>query len=100
MRHIALIYDAKLPYDLKVISGIALYVQEVGEFITFTEEHALKNQKLRRALNKTGASAVVLDQATGAVLAQTGKQRSALLGSAIKPLLPLVQTNEVLAGSP
>lgn len=42
---------------------------------------------LLRALNGTQASGVVLDQATGAVLAQAGKQRSALLGSAIKPLL-------------
>jgi len=42
---------------------------------------------LLRALDGTQASAIVLDQATGAVLAQTGKQRSALLGSAIKPLL-------------
>ncbi len=42
---------------------------------------------LLRALNGTQASGVVLDQATGTVLAQAGKQRSALLGSAIKPLL-------------
>jgi cell division protein FtsI/penicillin-binding protein 2 len=42
---------------------------------------------LVRAMNGTRASAVVLDQATGAVLAQTGNQRSSLLGSAIKPLL-------------
>jgi cell division protein FtsI/penicillin-binding protein 2 len=42
---------------------------------------------LLRALNGTQASGIVLDQATGAVLAQAGKQRSALLGSAIKPLL-------------
>jgi cell division protein FtsI/penicillin-binding protein 2 len=42
---------------------------------------------LLRALNGTQASGVVLDQATGAVLAQAGKQHSALLGSAIKPLL-------------
>jgi hypothetical protein len=27
-RRVALIYDAKLPYDLKVISGIARYAQE------------------------------------------------------------------------
>jgi cell division protein FtsI/penicillin-binding protein 2 len=43
--------------------------------------------ELQRALKGTQASAVVLDQATGAVLAQAGRQRSALLGSAIKPLL-------------
>lgn len=42
---------------------------------------------LSRALSGTQASAVVLDQATGAVLARAGEQRSALLGSAIKPLL-------------
>lgn len=46
MRNVALIYDAKLPYDLKVISGVALYMQEGAEFITYTEEDALKNQKL------------------------------------------------------
>lgn len=42
---------------------------------------------LARALNGTYASAVVLDQATGAMLAEAGKQRSSLPGSAIKPLL-------------
>jgi len=46
MRHVALIYDAKLPYDLKVISGVALYMQRSTEFVTFTEEDALKNQRL------------------------------------------------------
>lgn len=46
MRQVALIYDAKLPYDLKVISGIALYVQEGADFITYIEEDALKNQRL------------------------------------------------------
>jgi len=50
------------------------------------QQHPLADALLR-ALNGTQASAVVLDQATGAVLAQAGKQRSALLGSAIKPLL-------------
>lgn len=46
MEHVALIYDAKLPYDLKVISGVAQYLQEGAEFITYTEEDALKNQRL------------------------------------------------------
>jgi LacI family transcriptional regulator len=46
MRHVALIYDGKLPYDMKVMSGVALYLQEGAEFITYTEEDALKNQKL------------------------------------------------------
>jgi LacI family transcriptional regulator len=46
MRHVALIYDGKLPYDLKVMSGVAQYLQEGAEFITYTEEDALMNQKL------------------------------------------------------
>jgi len=46
MRHVALIYDGKLPYDLKVMSGVAQYMQEGAEFIIYAEEDALKNQKL------------------------------------------------------
>ena len=46
MRHVALIYDGKLPYDMKVMSGVAQYMQEGAEFIVYTEEDALKNQKL------------------------------------------------------
>jgi LacI family transcriptional regulator len=46
MRRVALIYDAKLPYDLKVISGIARYVQEGAELNIYIEEDALKSQKL------------------------------------------------------
>lgn len=46
MKHVALIYDGKLPYDLKVMSGVAQYMQEGAEFITYTEEDALVNQRL------------------------------------------------------
>jgi LacI family transcriptional regulator len=46
MRHVALVYDGKLPYDLKVMSGVAQYLQEGADFIPYTEEDALKNQKL------------------------------------------------------
>lgn len=46
MRRVALIYDARLPYDLKVISGIARYVQEGAELNIYIEEDALKSQKL------------------------------------------------------
>ena len=41
-----MIYDATLPYDLKVLSGVAQFLQEGGEFITYTEEDALRNQRL------------------------------------------------------
>lgn len=46
MKHVALIYDAKLPYDLKVVSGVASYLQEGAGFSIYVEETALKNQKL------------------------------------------------------
>src|SRR5580704_207026 len=46
MRRVALIYDAKAPYDLKVISGISRYVQEGAEFNIYIEEDVLKCQKL------------------------------------------------------
>jgi LacI family transcriptional regulator len=45
-RRVALIYDATLPYDLKVISGIARYVQEGAELNIYIEEDALKSQRL------------------------------------------------------
>jgi LacI family transcriptional regulator len=45
-RRVALIYDAKLPYDLKVISGIAHYVQEGADLNIYMEEDALKSQRL------------------------------------------------------
>jgi LacI family transcriptional regulator len=45
-RRVALIYDAKLPYDLKVISGIARYVQEGADLNIYIEEDALKSQRL------------------------------------------------------
>lgn len=45
------------------------------------------SQALARALQKTHASAVVLDHRTGRVLAQSGTQVGALPGSVIKPLL-------------
>ena len=46
MRRIAVIYDARVPYDLKVVSGIARYMHEGGEFTTYIEENALRNQAL------------------------------------------------------
>ncbi len=46
IRHVALIYDATLPYDLKVIEGVAAYVQEVGNWSVYIEEYALGKQQL------------------------------------------------------
>lgn len=46
IRHVTLIYDATLPYDLKVIEGVAAYVQEVGNWSVYIEEYALGKQFL------------------------------------------------------
>lgn len=45
-RHVALVYDATLPYDLKVIEGVAAYVQEVRNWNVYIEESALGQQRL------------------------------------------------------
>jgi len=46
MRRVALIYDARLRYDLKVVSGVARYIQEGADLNIYIEEDALKSQKL------------------------------------------------------
>ncbi|MCL5098705.1 MAG: DNA-binding transcriptional regulator [Candidatus Omnitrophica bacterium] len=45
-RHVALIYDASLPYDVQVINGIGTYAHQVGNWSVFIEEFALRNQRL------------------------------------------------------
>ena len=45
-RRIALIYDARSTYDLKVMSGVAAYLQEGQQYSVFIEENALKDQRL------------------------------------------------------
>ncbi|WP_187142971.1 AraC family transcriptional regulator [Terriglobus albidus] len=45
-RKIALIYDARSPYDLKVMAGVAAYLQEGHRYSVFIEENALKDQRL------------------------------------------------------
>jgi len=74
MRRVALIYDAKLPYDLKVISGIARYMHEGGEFIIYTEEDALENQKLPdlRSWGGDGIIANFDDPGVAAAVLKTG----------------------------
>lgn len=46
MRHVALIYDARLAYDLKVMTGVAAYLQEGTKWNVYIEENALKDQRL------------------------------------------------------
>jgi LacI family transcriptional regulator len=45
-RKIALIYDARLAYDLKVMTGVAAYLQEGHRYSVYIEESALKDQRL------------------------------------------------------
>ncbi len=46
IRHVALIYDAKTAYDLKVMTGVAAYLQEGANWQVYIEENALKDQRL------------------------------------------------------
>lgn len=46
MRRVALIYDATSAYDLKVMTGVASYVQQSLRWNVYIEEFALKDQRL------------------------------------------------------
>jgi LacI family transcriptional regulator len=46
IRRIALIYDARLAYDVKVMTGVASYVQQSTKWSVYIEEDALKDQRL------------------------------------------------------
>jgi LacI family transcriptional regulator len=46
IRRVALIYDARLTYDLKVMTGVAAYLQEGHHYSVYIEESALKDQRL------------------------------------------------------
>ena len=45
-RKVALIYDCRLAYDLKVMTGVAAYLQEGHHYSVYIEESALKDQRL------------------------------------------------------
>ena len=45
-RHVALIYDARTVYGVKVMTGVAAYLQEGADWTVYIEEHALKDQRL------------------------------------------------------
>lgn len=46
LKQVAVIYDAKLRYDVKVIEGVAAYVREVADWDIYIEENALNHQQL------------------------------------------------------
>lgn len=47
VRSVALIYDAKLPYDVKVMAGVAAYLQRrAAPWTVYIEENALHQQRL------------------------------------------------------
>ncbi len=46
LKQVAVIYDAKLRYDVKIIEGVAAYVREVDDWDIFIEENALNHQQL------------------------------------------------------
>jgi LacI family transcriptional regulator len=46
VRRVALIYDARSAYDVKVMTGVASYVQQSMKWSVYLEEDALKDQRL------------------------------------------------------
>lgn len=60
MRQVALIYDARLAYDLKVMTGVAAYLKEHPHFSVYIEENALKDQRLPD-LRSWGGDGIIAD---------------------------------------
>ena len=46
LHRVALIYDARLAYDLKVMTGVAAYLREHAGWNVYIEENSLKDQRL------------------------------------------------------
>ncbi len=59
-KRIALIYDAALPYDVQVMSGVADYARQLDEWEIFIEESAL-NQRRLPDLSRWDGAGVIAD---------------------------------------
>ena len=46
VRHVALIYDARQLYDVKVMAGVAAYMRKVDNWSVYIEENSLADQSL------------------------------------------------------
>jgi LacI family transcriptional regulator len=60
IRRVALIYNATLAYDLKVMAGVARYLRERTNYSIYLEENALKDQRLP-ALRSWGGDGIIAD---------------------------------------
>jgi LacI family transcriptional regulator len=68
-RRVALIYDAKLPYDVEVMSGVAAYVQKNVQWDIYIVESALHEQQLPE-LSTWNGDGIVADMDDPRVAAQ------------------------------
>ena len=79
MRHVALIYDARLAYDLKVMAGVAAYMQENANYSVYIEENALKDQRLPD-LKTWGGDGIIADFDHPAVARAVTRSRLPVVG--------------------
>lgn len=54
VRHVALIYDARQLYDVKVMAGVAAYVRRMDTWSVYIEENSLRDQRLPDLRNWRG----------------------------------------------
>jgi LacI family transcriptional regulator len=73
-RRVALIYDAKLPYDVKVMSGVAAYIQRTADWNVYIEENALSQQRLPE-LNTWHGDGIIADLDDARVADQVATSR-------------------------
>ncbi|MPY86930.1 MAG: helix-turn-helix domain-containing protein [Luteitalea sp.] len=78
-RRVALIYDARLVYDVKVMTGVAAYLQERGHYSVYVEENALKDQRLPDLRSWKG-DGIIADFDDPAVARLVGQSRLPTVG--------------------
>lgn len=79
VRQVALIYDARLAYDLKVMTGVAAYLKQRPHFSVYIEENALKDQRLPD-LRSWGGDGIIADFDDPAIAAAVVQSRLPSVG--------------------
>jgi LacI family transcriptional regulator len=79
LRRIVLIYDARRAYDLKVMSGVASYLQENDHCSIYMEQNALKDQRLPN-LHSWGGDGIIADFDDPTVAESVTKSRLPVVG--------------------
>jgi LacI family transcriptional regulator len=79
IRRIALLYDARSAYDLKVMTGVAAYLRETPNYNVYIEENALKDQRLPD-LRSWGGDGIIMDFDHPAITSAVAESKLPVVG--------------------